>query len=292
MKILFSVLSLRNYTGSEVSTYELARQLVKQGNAVTIYSPNVGQPMLGKAEQEGIYVTTVMPAYRYDILHLQHGKIAEQVLASHPSTPAVNHVRSEVIPQWEYPVKHPNVKKYISIRNSITEYCVNKGVERQKIVEIPNGFDTQRFNTDYEFSGNTRERILFVGTLDHLRKEMLYDIAKLCKNTHKSLWIIGADTGGYLKDLQKHYNIEYFGVREDVENFYKICDYTVGVFDGRTTIEGWLCGVPAWLYVVDTSGKIKTKKVVEPPVNTQKYSLENHAKAVLEVYNEVKAVSN
>ena len=287
MRILISALSFKNFTGSEMSTLELAKELVKTGNVVHIYSPNVGQPMLDLATKAGIYVTNAMPAYKYDILHLQHKPVAEQVLQAHPNTPAVMHVRSEVIPIYEVPVIHPNVMKYIAVRDSIAAYISSYGILNEDIAVIDNPFDTDRFNTNYEFSGNTRERILFVGTMDYLRKDMLFDIARLCKNTHRDLWLVGQE-GVYLKDLKKVCMLTHFGVRQDVESFYKIVDYTVGIFKGRTTIEGWLCDVPAWIYTVDLRGKVKTKKLLRPPEDMDKYSATHSALKVMELYKSIK----
>ena len=82
--------------------------------------------------------------------------------------------------------------------------------------------------------------------------------------------------------------LTHFGVRQDVESFYKIVDYTVGIFKGRTTIEGWLCDLPAWIYTVDSRGKVKTKKLLQPPEDMDKYSATHSALKVMELYKSIK----
>jgi len=293
MKILITIQVFANYTGSEVSTLELAKQLVKQGNEVVIVAAVVGNPMFEKAIDAGIDVYDIQHLRgSYDIIHYQHKPITLEVLKLYGNTDAVMHVRSEVIPDYEAPVIHDSIKAYISIRDSITDYIQSYGISAEDIVHIDNPFDTDRFNSCYEFSGGTRERILFVGTMDYLRKAMLFDAARLCRETQKDLWIVGEDSGGYLKELEQKCILSYFGVRQDVESFYKIVDYTVGINNGRTTTEGWLMDVPAWVYIVDNRGRIKSKKLVSPPIDLRKYSAEYSCLKVMALYNSIKAIND
>lgn len=309
LRVLICCQFFKNYTGSEVSNYELAKELVKLGCEVTVISTMIGDPILSRAKNAGIdvYQLPNIPNYRltqdgkqiqfirtekeFDVIHINHRPIGEQILNLYPNTPAVMHVRSEVIPTFEEPIIHPQIKKYVSIRDSITEYIKSFGVKDEKIVLIDNPFDSNRFNTNYEQKKNDKEVILFVGTLDHLRKNILKDLKQMVEKEDKILWIIGANNGGYVNELFKtpvsESRVKYFGVKSDVENYIKKCDYTAGIFKGRTTIEGFLCGKSGWIYKVDKQGNILEKEFTEVPDDVYKYKSDYSAMRVCELYNDI-----
>jgi hypothetical protein len=128
--------------------------------------------------------------------------------------------------------------------------------------------------------------VLFIGTLDHLRKNILFDLKEITKNENKELWIIGANSGGYVEQLLDDH-VKYFGVQDKPEKYIKRCTYTAGIFKGRTTIEGFLCGKGGLIYEVDKQGNILTKKFHEVPVDIEKYRSDNSAKKVIDLYNKV-----
>ena len=305
LNVLICCQFFHNYTGSEVSNFELARALVKKNCNVTILSSVVGNPMLDKARKCGIKVFSMRqpPNYvinkenkyqfikneaEFDIIHVNHKPIGEMVMNLYPNTPAVMHVRSEVIPTYEEPIIHPMIKRYISIRDSITDYIKTFGVEEDKITLIDNPFDSERFNTDYELMKNFPGRVLFVGTLDHLRKNILFDLREMTREKNLDLWIIGANNGGYVDEIIKDSpHVTYYGVQSKVEDYIKKCNYTAGIFKGRTTIEGFLCGKSGWIYTVDNQGNIISKELQDVPEDLEKYSAEYSAERVLELYENI-----
>lgn len=308
LKVLICCQFFKNYTGSEVSNYELSRELVKLRCDVTILSTMIGEPLLSKAKKNGVKVYSVNNAPNYivnnenqlqfikneqefDIIHINHKPIGELVLKLYPNTPAVMHVRSEVIPVFEEPIINPVIKKYISIRESITEYIKSFGISEENIVEIDNPFDSNRFNINYKQKKNEKEIVLFVGTLDYLRKNIIIDLIESTKENNQILWIIGADNGGYINELIptsiSESNIRYFGVKSNVEDYIKQCDYTAGIFKGRTTIEGFLCGKPGWIYTVDKEGNILDKVLQQVPNDVEKYKSDFSAKKVINLYENI-----
>ena len=303
LKVLICCQFFKNYTGSEVSNYELAKELVKLGCDVTLISTQVGEPLLSKAKKAGINVYEInnAPNYKlidnkfefiknekdFDIIHINHKPIGELILKMYPNTPAVMHVRSEVIPIYEEPIIHPMIKKYISIRESITEYIKSFNINISDIVEIDNPFDITRFNTKYKKEKNEKEIILFIGTLDYLREMILHDLDKMTRENNQELWIIGADNGGYSGEFSSKSHIKYLGVKSNVEDYIKKCDYTAGIFKGRTTIEGFLCGKPGWIYTVDKNGNIINKVFQEVPEDVNNYDSTFSAKKVFKLYEDV-----
>lgn len=304
LRVLICCQFFKNYTGSEVSNYELSRELVKLGCDVTLISTQVGDPLLSKARKNGVKVYQINNApnfkpnsnaqlqfYKnekeFDVIHINHKPIGELILQMYPNTPAVMHVRSEVIPVFEEPILNPQIKRYISIRETITEYIKRFGISDESIVEIDNPFDSTRFNTDYKPVKNDKEVVLFIGTLDHLRKKILEDLVMMTHENKQELWIIGADNMNYATDLQQAPHVKYLGVKTNVEEYIKKCDYTAGIFKGRTTIEGFLCGKQGWIYEVDKQGKILNKKLTQVPSDVEKYRSDFSAKKVFNLYEEV-----
>jgi glycosyltransferase involved in cell wall biosynthesis len=306
LRVLICCQFFKNYTGSEVSNYELSRELVKLGCDVTLISSVVGDPLQRKALINGVRVFSYanLPNYaldqdgkfhfvknelEFDVIHVNHKPIGELILGLYPNTPAVMHVRSEVIPVFEEPIVNPAIKKYISIRDSITDYIKTFGITDDKIVLIDNPFDYTRFNRDYTPIKNPKEIILFIGTLDHLRKNILFDLIEMTKTNDQELWIIGMNNGGYTlaNDMSEIPHVKYLGVKSNVEDYIKKCDYTAGIFKGRTTIEGFLCGKPGWIYVVDKEGNIQSKTLQPVPDDIEKYRSDFSAKKVFNLYEEV-----
>lgn len=303
LKVLICCQYFKNYTGSEVSNYELSKELVKLGCDVTIISSLVGDPLYGKAIKNGVKVYSYhnLPNYilddkgqfhftknekEFDIIHINHKPIGEIILQLYPNTPAVMHIRSEVIPVFEEPIINPIIKRYISIRESITEYIKTFGIDDNKIVTIDNPFDIKRFNTNYKPIKNEKEIVLFIGTLDYLRKNILFDLIQMTADNNQELQIIGDNNGNYVDQL-KGDHVKYLGVKSNVEDYIKKCDYTAGIFKGRTTIEGFLCGKQGWIYTVDKNGNILNKVLQPVPADIEKYSGDFSAKRVFNLYEEI-----
>lgn len=305
LRVLICCQFFKNYTGSEVSNYELSKELVKLGCDVTLISTVVGDPLYSMAKKNGVKVYSIAkpPNYsltqdgrlmfvknekEFDIIHINHKPIGEQILQMYPNTPAVMHVRSEVIPVFEEPIINPQIKKYISIRDSITKYIMGHDIPFNKIIHIDNPFDSERFNTNYNKEKwlSEKESVLFIGTLDHLRKNILLDLKEETKRNNQELWIIGADNGGYINEIIDDH-VVYLGVQSKVETYLKRCHYTAGIFKGRTTIEGFLCGKPGWIYQVDREGKILSKELTNVPKDIEKYRSDFSANKVFKLYEDV-----
>ena len=304
LRVLICCQFFKNYTGSEVSNYELSKELVKQGCDVTIISSMVGDPLMTKAKKNGVKVYNYhdLPNYKFvesdfvfiknekefDVIHINHKPIGEVILKLYPNTPAVMHVRSEVIPTFEEPIINPMIKRYISIRDSIRDYIKTFGIEDDMIVDIDNPFDYKRFNTDYDKKEwlSNKETVLFVGTLDYLRKNILLDLKQMTRENNQELWIIGADNGGYIEEILDDH-VVYLGVQSKVETYVKRCHYTAGIFKGRTTIEGFLCGKPGWIYEINKEGKILSKELTRVPDDVEKYKSDFSANKVFSLYEKV-----
>jgi hypothetical protein len=101
------------------------------------------------------------------------------------------------------------------------------------------------------------------------------------------LWLVGEDKSNYLKEILENSHVKHFKATWSVESFINRCKVTAGIQLGRTTIEGWLCGKPGWIYKVDSSGGILSSELYEPPADIEKYHAEKVAKRIKEKYIEI-----
>ena len=311
IKVLLSCLNFRTFTGSELYVFELAKSLMKLNCGVTILS-QIGGPLTDMAKKigikclsfedapgfklgdgkwgfnnpEGFQVSTLNAMYRisevdYDIIHIQHKPVAERMTQMYPEIDKVYSIHSEVI-ELENPIKHESIKKYIAIRPEIKDYIVNQFDINENMVDVVyNPIDNEKFK---EKSVKEENCVLFVGTIDYLRKNTILDLVEYTESIGKELWIVGEDKSNYLELLLLHPHVKYFPSTWNVENYITKCSETAGIQLGRTTIEGWMCNKPGWIYNVNSIGEIINKEKFNPPSDIEKYYTLNVAKQIRDEY--------
>lgn len=296
LNVLISCLFFKNFTGSELYVYELARNLLNENCNVTVVS-DINGPLAKMATNLGIKVFSINepPGFKlgdgkwglntdkgfevskenmlykisevnYDVIHTQHKPITEPICNLYPDIPKLCTIHSEVISEEE-PILHPSIKKYVAIRPSIADYIENNfSVPSEDIVVIRNPIDEKRFNT---INTKNENYVLFVGTIDYLRKNAIMDLSTYAKENNLELWLVGANSSTYLEELLKESHIKHFNATWNIEKFVKNCKETAGIMLGRTTIEGWMCGKGGWIYNVDSKGDITEKEFYEPPFDSE-----------------------
>jgi hypothetical protein len=311
MKVLISCLFFRTFTGSELYVYELAKSLLKKNCDVTVMS-QIGGPLTDMAKRAGIkcitfeqapgfklgdgvwtfdagngvQVSTPNMMYRisdvnFDLIHMQHKPVAERMIQFYPEIDKVYSIHSEVI-ELEDPIKHESIKKYIAIRPEIKEHMINKfEIPEEEIEVIYNPVDNEKFKPK---QSKTQDAILFVGTIDYLRRETIMDLVDYTRDNNKELWLMGEDKNNYLPALLSQEHIKYFKPSWNVEKLINECSETAGIQLGRTTIESWMCGKPSWIYKVNSLGSIESKERFEPPSDLEKYYTDNVASQIKQIY--------
>jgi pyruvyltransferase len=217
----------------------------------------------------------------YDIIHVQHKNITDKVVEVYPKIPKIATIHSEVI-ALEHPVKDKTIVNYIAIRPEIQNYIVNMhGIPEENIQVIYNPIDDTRFNTK---GIKDDGYILFVGTIDYLRDKAITELSEYAEEIGKELWIVGEMNGGNIGHVLDKPFVKYFPSTNQVEKFVKNCSETAGILLGRTTIEGWMCGKPGWIFDVDPFGNVLSKEKHEVPEDVSKYSSTEIVKQIKQYY--------
>lgn len=317
IRVLIGCVNFQGLTGSELYVYELAKSLLKKGCEVSICS-NLGSPLSNWANRLGIKVYTIdePPGYKkgdgnwqintpqgiepskpgllyrikdieFDIMHLNHKPVTEHLLRLYPNTPAICSIHSEVI-SLEEPVLSSNIKKYIAIRQEIKDHIVNNHSVPSELVNVVyNPIDTTRFRK-LNKPKNNKKRILFVGTIDYLRRNTIQDLINTTKDNNQELYIVGKNNDNYLDNmLIGNEHVKYFPPTNRVEDYIHMCDETAGVLLGRTTIEGWLCGKKGWIYDIDKEGNIISKKLHDIPSDVEKFSSDKVSEEITNIYKDI-----
>jgi hypothetical protein len=299
INVLIGCLFFQKYTGSEMYVFELAKNLINQNCDVTIIAAETTGPLVTMAKKLGINVYNVKnpPGYKvgdgkwmiktengprpsqpnqyyktdevhYEIIHCQHKPIVELMINLYPTIDKICTIHSEVI-DLENPVKHQSIKKYIAIRPEIKEYIVkNFEINEDDVEVIYNPIDKLKFHNKGLSSENY---VLFVGSIDYLRKNTIYDLVKYTKDNNKELWLVGENKSNYLNELLINSHVKHFGPTLDVDKYIHRCSETAGILLGRTTIEGWMCGKSGWIYDIDKFGNINSKKLFDVPNDINKF---------------------
>ena len=311
LKVLLSCISFRNFTGSELYVFELAKSLIKLNCNVTILS-QIGGPVTDMANKlgikcvsfenapgfklgdgqwgmntpEGFKPSTPNALYRvsdvdYDIIHFQHKPVAERILNMYPELPKISAIHSEVI-SLEDPVVDPTIKKYIAIRPEIKEHMINNfDIPEEMIEVIYNPVDNEKFQSKIVSEENY---VLFVGTIDYLRKETILDLIEYTREIGKELWLVGENNGNYLENVLLEDHVKHFPSTWKIEDFILKSYETAGIQLGRTTIESWMCGKSSWIYKVDKGGFILSKEKFNPPSDIEKYHTLKVAQQIKDEY--------
>ena len=205
---------------------------------------------------------------KFDIIHCQHKPIVEIMNNLYPTIDKICSIHSEVI-SLELPVIHDSIKKYIAIRPEIKEFLIsNHNIPEKNIEVVYNPIDENKFKPSKQQSENFT---LFVGTIDYLRKKTILDLVEYTKLNNKELVLVGENRDNYLSEILLNSHVKHFNSTPNVETFVNRCDETAGILLGRTTIEGWMCNKPGWIYNINSDGDILNKELFKVPTDLEKF---------------------
>lgn len=266
MRILITCNNFSYISGSQMYIFTLSKELINLGHEVTIYSQYIGGVITDKALGVGAKIINKLDFNeKFDVIHLNQ-KVSESVLDIY-DIPAVYTIHSEF--PCETPIIDSRIKKYIAIRPSIAE-AWNLDCE---IIYNPIDFD--RF---HPFPKPKDELILFVGTIDRLRKKSALHL----QNSKKECRFVGKKFASWADGLNNWYDATW-----DIEEHLKDATATAGIMLGRTTLEGYACGLPSIIYNINFAGEIISITEHLPPKDMSFFDSKLVVKQVLKLYNNV-----
>ena len=257
MKILVACLNVNGFGGSEMYHYELVRELNLLGNDITLFSlrdVDRGDSVRKKLDEFGIRqidIKTLDVTEKFDIIVASQPQVNAFIIQYFKGTPIISIIHSEI--RSETPILDENISHYISIRKPITDMLINEyGISKDKISLIYNPIDQSRFNSEGGIK-NEKTSGIFVGeVLDPIRFKAVSHLVESCIENDWDLYLMSNSKHDF-----KHPNIKYINTRWDTENVVKHMDFTAGILLGRTTLEGWCCDVPGYIYLIDVNGNLK-----------------------------------
>ena len=264
MKILLGCLNANGLGGSELYHYELARELDAAGHDVTLFTLReidwMDEVRLKLQHVRQLDLTNFDRTEKYDIIVASQPQVNLFMLDTFKDTPIVSIIHSEI--RSEDPVLDPRIVHYIAIRQPIADMLINEyNIPADKVSLIYNPIDQTRFNSEdavklERYSG------IFVGeVLDPIRFKSVQHIVNQCIENDWDLYLMSDSRYAF-----NHPNIKYIYKRWDTENVVQMMNFTAGILLGRTTLEGWCCDVPGFMYLIDINGNITDIKTT-PPTN-------------------------
>ena len=253
MKILLGCLNANGLGGSELYHYELAKSLGDLGHDVTLFTLrdiDWSDQVRKSLTTRQVDLNNLNISEHFDIIVASQPQVNNFLLQQFPNTPLISIIHSEI--RSEDPVLNPKIKHYIGIRQPIVDMLVKDyGIPENNVTLIYNPIDQSRFNSN-QVQKLERHSGIFVGeVLDPIRYQPVQHLAAQCIENDWDLYIMSDSYYDF-----KHPNIKYLNKRWDNEEIVKQMDFTAGILLGRTTLEGWCCDVPGYMYLIDINGNI------------------------------------
>jgi glycosyltransferase involved in cell wall biosynthesis len=288
MKVLLSCLNVNGLGGSELYHYELARELNLLGIDVTLFTLrdiDRGDLVRKKLEENNVKqcdLHNIDVNQNYDLIVASQPEVNQFILKYfNNNIPKISIIHSEI--RSETPILNKGINHYIAIREPIKKSLIdNYKINPTDISLIYNPIDRDRFN-DKDKSKYSKKTGIFVGeVLDNIRFKAVSHLVKNCIDKDWDLYLMSESKYNF-----NHPNIKYIDKRWDTENVVKNMDFTAGILLGRTTLEGWCCGVNGYMYIINQNGDIVSIDINKPENIEELCDSKNVAKQHIELYNKI-----
>lgn len=186
MRILMTNLFLRDRTGSETATAEIARALRRAGHDIWIYSPNCGRTAEELAQ--GGPVTARLDDWkdtRFDVAHVHHNVTFPEIKRVFPELPCV-YLCHGWLPPEETPPVDSQIHRYLAVSEETAEKTQRPGVRVMR-----NAVDTRLFFSKREIGLKVR-KVLAVS--NHFKGYAEPLLAEACKRIGAEYELAGMET--------------------------------------------------------------------------------------------------
>lgn len=285
MKVLLACLNANGLGGSELYHYELAREIQAAGHEVTLFTlrqiDKNDQVRVKLQQVRQVDLSTIDLSETYDIIVASQPEVNLFVLKYFKDVPIISIIHSEI--RSEDPVLDPRIVHYIGIRQPIVDMLINDyKIPSNKVSLIYNPIDQTRFNST-QATKLERYSGIFVGeVLDPIRVKAVSHLVEQCVDNDWDIYLMSESRYNF-----QHPNVKYVAKRWDTETLVKQMNFTAGILLGRTTLEGWCCDIPGYMYLIDLYGNLIDIKVDKPEnikeLCDSKYVTSRH----LELYKKV-----
>lgn len=288
MKILLGCLNANGLGGSELYHYELARELDIAGHDVTLFTLRqidwTNQVRLKLQHVRQLDLTNLDLTENFDIIIASQPQVNLFMLDHIKDTPIISIIHSEV--RSEDPVLDPRISHYIAIRQPIADMLINEyKIPAGKVSLIYNPIDQNRFNSDNSIKLEKYSGIFVGEVLDNIRFNPIQHLVRQCIENDWDLYLMSESRFEF-----NHPNIKYVDKQWNTEELVKQMHFTAGILLGRTTLEGWSCDIPGYMYIIDINGDILNIET-DMPDNIKRlcnstYVAEQHINLYKKILNE------
>lgn len=213
LRILLMTPWLEYFCGGEVHFYTMAKELIRLGHEVSMYTYLKG-PMWGVLKNSGITLLENDPRDEYD-LAIMNGN---PCLTKAPKSAYKIMVLNGIIPSQEYPFE--GVDKYVAVSEEVAMLIFKKGF---KNTIIRNGIDCERFKM-IRPANKTIKDILILSNKQGPGSNVFKALYEICKECKINLTVLG---------------LQFGTAQWNVEKFINMNDLVVSI--GRGALEAMAC---------------------------------------------------
>ena len=285
MKILLGCLNANGLGGSELYHYELARELKDAGHDVSLFTLRAidcnDQVRLKLEHIRQLDLTNLDITEKYDIIVASQPQVNLFMLETFKDVPIISIIHSEI--RSEDPVLDPRISHYIAIRQPIADMLINDyNIPADQVSLIYNPIDQTRFNSNNSTKFERYSGIFVGEVLDNIRINPVNHLVNECIENDWDLYLMSDSRFDF-----NHPNIKYIDKRWNTEEVVKQMHFTAGILLGRTTLEGWSCDIPGYMYIIDVHGNILNIET-DMPGNVKQYCNSSHvAEQHIQLYNKI-----
>lgn len=195
--ILLTNIALRNRTGTELMTAELAFALARRGHRVAIYSPRLGA-LAREVMGHGVPVTDQIETLGFipDIIHGHHNTALAVAMVRFPASRAL-FVCHDSAMVYDSPILDPRVGAYVGVDHACAGRLVVEGAPESRIHVIPNAVDLRRFHCRTHWADRPRTAL----AVTKARAPWLQAVRDACAQAGLTLTEVGPAVGRSVDDL-------------------------------------------------------------------------------------------
>lgn len=200
LKILISTHHLIDFTGTEVYTLNLVKQLKILGHNVFVYSHYVDEKLKKEFDLLKVPLVEHLEAfkdYKFDVAHIHHNINAIEVRKSFPTLPMV-FVSHGVVSFLEQPPKIDlNIQSFIAVSEEVKENLLMYGISSERIKIFRNIFDSDKFQMHAPIGVKPKKALVISGKIDEITSE---SICTACEKLGIEVKFIGGKNGNLSQD--------------------------------------------------------------------------------------------